>query len=112
MSKGYLNIPGLMHELPKHPKQVLPKFDLDKECSPEDHIKNFYLEIRLLNVQHEDVVCRIFIYTFKNKASTWYYNFLVGSTNIWDNFEKSFLGKFRDDKTPATLLTKLIALKM
>ena len=27
------------HPLPKHPKKLLPKFDLDSDVSPEDHIK-------------------------------------------------------------------------
>jgi hypothetical protein len=112
MSQGALNIPGQMHDLPKHPERLLPKFDPDKSCSPEYHINNFYLAIHLLDVQHEDVVCRLFPYTFENKASTWYYNLLVRSIRSWDNFEKYFISKFEDEKTPAMLFKELVALKM
>jgi hypothetical protein len=99
MSQGALNLPGPMHEFPKHPERLLPKFDPDKACSPEDHVKNLFLATRLLDVCYEDVVCRLFPYTFENKASTWYFNLPVGSITYWNDFEKSFIEKFGDEKT-------------
>jgi hypothetical protein len=75
-----------MHDFPKCPERIFPRFDPDKSCSPEDHINNFYLAVRLMNVEHEDIVCRFFPYTFENKASTWYYNFPVRSIRSWDAF--------------------------
>jgi hypothetical protein len=74
-----LAIPGRVHNLPRHPEKLLPKFDPETSGLPKDHIKKFILAIRLMNVQHEDVVCRIFPYTFENSASTWYFNLPVGS---------------------------------
>jgi hypothetical protein len=58
-------VPGAQHPLPKHPKKWLPKFDPDSKQIAEDHIKKFMLAIRLHNVEHEDVVCRFFRYTFE-----------------------------------------------
>ena len=49
-----------LNELPKHPEKVLPRFDLGKGVSAEDHLQGFYLDLHLLNVEHEDVVCIIF----------------------------------------------------
>jgi hypothetical protein len=69
-----LNLVGQLHDLPKHPEHILPKFDWGKAGSLEDHIKNFYLAIWLLDVEHEDVVCKLFPYAFENKASTWHFN--------------------------------------
>jgi hypothetical protein len=66
---------------------------------PEDHIKKFILTIRLMNVQHEDVVCRLFPYTFENSASTWYFNLPVGSITSWTKFQKDFLDKFAEETT-------------
>ena len=34
MPQGALNLPELMHEMPKHLERLLLKFDLDKACSP------------------------------------------------------------------------------
>jgi hypothetical protein len=65
---------------------MIPKYDPETSGLPEDHIKKFILAIRLMNVQHEDVVCIIFPYTFENSASTWYFNLLVGSITNWTKF--------------------------
>jgi hypothetical protein len=56
---------------------MLPKYDPETLGLLEDHIKKFILVIRLMNFQHEDVVCRLFAYTFENWASTWYFNMSV-----------------------------------
>jgi len=52
-------VPGAYHPLPKHPKKLIPKFDPDNDVLPKDHIKQFMLSLRLMNVEHEDVVCRL-----------------------------------------------------
>jgi hypothetical protein len=67
-------VPGAQHPLPKHPEKWLPKFDPDSKQIAKDHIKKFMLAIRLCNVEHEDVVCRLFPYTFEGNASTWYFS--------------------------------------
>jgi hypothetical protein len=43
------------------------KFDPNKLGSLKDHINNLFLAICLQLVQHEDVVCRLFPYTFLGK---------------------------------------------
>ena len=72
-------VPGAQYPLPKHPEKLLPKFDLDNDVSPEDHITQFMLSLRLMDVQHEDVVCRFLPYTFVGKASTWFFSISTGS---------------------------------
>jgi hypothetical protein len=52
-----------------------------------------------MNLQHEDVVCRFFPYTLENLASTWYFNFLVGSITSWTKFQNDFLDKFAEETT-------------
>ena len=51
---------GIQHPLPKHPEKLLPKFDPNNDVTLKDHIKQFMLSLRLMDVQHEDVVCRLF----------------------------------------------------
>ena len=57
-------ISSAQHPLPKHLEKIIPKFNLDNDVLLEDHIRKFMLSLRLLNVEHEDVVCRLFPYTF------------------------------------------------
>jgi hypothetical protein len=98
--------------VPKHPEKWLPKFDPDSKQIVEDHIKKFMLAIRLHSVEHEDVVCRLFPYTFEGNASTWYFSQQPHTIVSWDRFESCFLEKFRDDKSPEVLVMELSSLKM
>ena len=56
-------IPHAQHPLPKHPDKHLPKFNPDNDVLPKDHIKRFMFSLRLVNVEREYVVCRLFPYT-------------------------------------------------
>ena len=56
LARDDFSIPRRVHNIPQHPKKLLPKFDPETSGLPEDHIKKFILAIRLMNVQHEDVV--------------------------------------------------------
>jgi hypothetical protein len=74
-----LALPRPVHNLPRHPEKLLPKFDPKTLRLPEDRINKFILVISIMNFQHEDIVCRLFPYTFENSAPTWYFNLPVGS---------------------------------
>ena len=66
-------IPGQLHKFPKNHEKWLPRFNPDDRIPVEDHIKSYMQAIRLRNVIHEDVVCRLFPYSFEGQASTWYF---------------------------------------
>ena len=70
LAANFIAVPNAQHPLPKHPKKPLPKFDPDNDVTPEDHIKQLMLSLRLMDVQHKDVVCSLFPYTFIGKACT------------------------------------------
>jgi hypothetical protein len=93
-------VPGILHDMPKHPEKFLPKLDPERKYSSKDHDKNFLSNIRLQNVQHEDVVCQLFSHTFENKATTWFFSLDEASITSWRIFETIFLKKFGEDKTP------------
>ena len=46
-------LPGAQHPLPKHLEKLLPKFDPGNNVTPKDHIKQFMLSLRLMDVKHE-----------------------------------------------------------
>ena len=98
---------GAQHPLPKHPKKLLPKFDPDNDITPEDHIKQFILSLILLDVQHEDVVYRLFPYTFVGQAPTWFISLAPGSIASWQQFETAFISQFGDDKTSRMMVLEL-----
>ena len=105
-------VPGAQHPLPKHPEKILPKFDLENDVLPEDDIKHFILSLRLMNVDHEDVVCRLFPYTLVGKASMWFFSLATRSITSWKQFETTFMTQFGDDKTSRILFLDLSRIKI
>ena len=88
LDRNIVVVPGISHNLPKQPDRLLPKYDLDIFGKPEDHIKKFILAIRLMNVQHEDIVYILFPYTFENKALTWNFSLPTRCIMSWETFQK------------------------
>ena len=76
-------VPGAQHPSPKLLEKILPKFGPDNNVTPKDHVKQCMLSLRLMDVQNEDVVCRLFPYTFVGQASTWFFSLAVGSIASW-----------------------------
>ena len=106
-----MSILGDQHRLPKKPEKWLPIFNLDDRIPMEYHIKYFMQTIRLRNVIHEDMVCRLFPYTFEGKTSTWYFTLEASSIPLWDVFSELFTQKFGDDKTPEELFIENSSMK-
>lgn len=76
-----------LHPLPKNPKRWLPKYNTNDVLTLEEHIHNFMLEINLKGVTKEDVVSRIFPYTFEGVIAAWYFSLPNGFIKDWDTFE-------------------------
>ena len=62
---------------------TIDDFIIDAISAIRDHIKQFMLSLRLFDVQHEDVVCSLFPYTFVGQASTWFFSLAAGSIASW-----------------------------
>ena len=106
-----MSVLGDQHKLLKNPEKWLPKFNPDDKIPVEDHIKSFMQSIRIRNIIHEDMVCRLFPYTFEGNTSTWCFSLEVSSIPSWDLFSEIFTQRFRDDKTPEELAIDLSSMK-
>ena len=58
-------------------------------------------------MQHEDVFCILFPYTFVGQASTWFFSLAPGSITSWKQFETTFISQFGDDKTSGMMVLEL-----
>lgn len=65
--------------LPANPEKCLPKYNPDNGLLAEEHLNNFMLAMNLNGVAHEDVVIRLFPYTFQGSAGSWYFPLPAGS---------------------------------
>ena len=82
-----------------------------KPTSVDDHLQSFFLVLEALALKHEDVVCRIFPHTLKGKAASWYFGLQANSITDWDTFERMFKSNFCSQRTIASLMKELLALK-
>ena len=69
-----ISSPSTLHPLPKHPERFFPKYDPDDGVLLDYHIKKFMIDLNLMNIEHEDVVYRLFPHTLKGKVSKWVFN--------------------------------------
>ena len=102
---------GYQHRLPINPEKWLLKYNPNDKIPVEDHIKYFMQAIRLKNSIREDVVCKLFPYTFEGKDSTWYFSVEASSIPSWDVFSKLFTQNFGDEKTPEDLVIDISSMK-
>jgi hypothetical protein len=70
------------------------------------------IAMNMMNVQHEDVACRLFCFTLQGNASSWFFNLPSGSITSWQQFENSFVNQFGNDKTLGTLLLEISRLRI
>ena len=99
-----LNLAAPLHALPQNDEKELPKFDPGKGISVDDHLQSSYLDLELLSMEHEDVICRMFPCTFEAKAYAWYFGLQGNLIADWDSFVRVFKGKFGSQRTTATLM--------
>jgi hypothetical protein len=105
-------LPSPTHPLSKKPQNFIPKYDLDDNISREQHIKQFMDALKLMNVEHEDVVCRLFPHTLQGKATKWFFNLAPRSVTSWDKFEEAFVAEFSVEETPGILPLDLLGIRM
>lgn len=65
-----------------------------------------------MNVEHEDVVCRLFPHTLQGKATKWFFNLAPGSITSWDIFEEAFMVEFNNEESPQILPLELLGIRM
>ena len=68
--------------------------------------------LNLMNVEHEDVVCRLFPHTLQGKDTKWFFNLAPGSMTSWQKIEDAFMAQFSNEETPGILSLELSGIRM
>jgi hypothetical protein len=105
-------IPDPTHPLPKKAQKFLPKYDHDDDVSSKHHIKQFMDALNLMNVEHEDVICRLFPHTLQGKATKWFFNLAPGSITSWEKFEEAFISEFSNEESTKIFPLELLGIRM
>ena len=89
-SNTTLNLHGPLHELPREAVAFLPKFDDEGNITTLEHIRKYESILCFLDITYEDVVCRLFPFTFEGKVSDWYFVLPIHTIHGWFDFKRVF----------------------
>jgi hypothetical protein len=82
----------------------LPKFAGNNVVTVEDHLNAFLKFVDDLEIEHEDVVMKMFMQTLEGDTRAWYKALPVGSINGWDSFQRKFTERWVDKQDNSYLL--------
>ena len=68
----------------------LPWFRESKEDNPLDHLIRFHQCMVQLNIQHEDVLMKMFMYSLEQDAREWYFSLPAASISSLKEFHTCF----------------------
>ena len=106
-----LSLQGPLHELPRKGVDLLPRFKGEGNASANEHIRKYESIICLLNVVHEDVVCRLFPLTLEGKDFCWFNVLPIHSVHNWSQFKKLFENSF-DNYDPIKIHNNLYEMQV
>jgi hypothetical protein len=88
---SFAAFPDYPHDLPAHKwLKRIPLFSGRLGESVEDHLAKFLQVVGDFNVEHEDVVMRMFVSTLEWEAQAWYKSLSDASIDGWDPFHEKF----------------------
>ena len=89
-SNTKLRLHGPLHKIPRKAISLLPIFYGEGNITILEHVRKYECLLRLFDIQYEDVVCRIFSFTFEGKVSNWYYVLPINIIHGWSDFKRIF----------------------
>jgi hypothetical protein len=88
---SFVAFPNYPHDLPVHKwLKCRPLFVGRLGESVEDHLAKFLQAVGDFDVEHEDVVMRMFVSTLEGEVRAWYKSLPDASIDEWDSFQKKF----------------------
>ena len=85
-------VPGFPHPVQSMREwgDFLPIFKERREDNPADHLIKFHECMNLLDLQHEDVCMKIFMYSLDGDAREWYFSLPPSSISSLKDFHTVF----------------------
>ena len=92
---SFVAFPDYPHDLPTHKwLKRIPLFAGRLGELVEDHLDKFLQVVWDFNVEHEDVVMRMFVPTLEWEARAWYKSLPDASIDGWDSFQDKFIERW------------------
>ena len=85
-----LPFPQVFHDMPQDYLKLLPWFTGEESTSAQKHIEDFCAFSENVNVEHLDVVLRLFVQYLDGEARKWFKSLANNVVTTWEEMENSF----------------------
>ena len=100
---SFLGIPGFPHPIPNDLRDKVTKFAGNNAVTGEEHLKKFIDMLNDYEVEHEDVVMKLFVHSLTEDARDWFRRLPDDSVSSWSDLETLFKEQY-GDKTNASFM--------
>ena len=80
--------------MPQDYLKLLPRFTEEDNTSAQRHIENFCAFAENVNVEHLDVVLRLFFQSLEGEAHKWFNSLTENIVHTWEEIENFFTLKW------------------
>ena len=97
--------------MPHEYLKLLPIFTGEDEITAEQHLPLFCTFFENFNIEHLDVVMRLFLQSLNGEERKWFKGLPNGSINDWDELERHFIQRWGEKRDHGYSLTEFNAIK-
>ena len=106
-----LEVPQRMNTMPQGYLKLLPRFTGEDEITAEQYLPLFCTFAKFFNVEHLDVVMRLFVQSLSGESRKWFKGLPNGSINDWDELKSQFIQIWGENRDHGYSLTEFNAIK-
>ena len=106
-----LALPQVLNDMPQDYLKLLPRFTGEDSTSTQRHIENFRAFAKNVNVEHLDVVLRLFIQSLDGESQKWFKSLVNNTVTTWEEMENLFTLKWGEKRDHGYILTEFNAIK-
>ena len=101
-----LVLPSNLHDLPQGYAQRLKQFGTEGNVTAQQHFDRFLDFCDLEEIDYEDVRMWLFAQTLSSEVKKWFSALLANFVLNFQHFERMFLSRWEEKKTPFQLFTQ------
>jgi len=94
-----LIFPSVLDDIPVNYLKSLPRFNPNDDVSAEQHIVYFQDYTDDLEIEHDDVIMRMFCHSLEGNCKEFFKTLSIGSISCWSDFHGVFLYQWVDKKS-------------
>ena len=107
----FLGIPGHPNEIPKGLRDKVTKFARNNAIFGEQHLRDFFDLLNDYEVEHEDVVMKLFVHSLTKDARDQFRRMPDDSITSWGDLEKFFKEQYGDHTNIGFILNEFNNIK-